>query len=853
MRRFFAAADPAVTDREKRHAAISRKMAAESAVLLENDGTLPLPGPAPVALFGNGARHTVRGGTGSGDVNTRQDVSIERGLVNAGFSIVTEGWLNRQDERHEAAKRAYRAFVPVCAREQGISEFLVSFSHPFRIPAPCPVEEADLARCGADTAIFVISRTSGEGADRNAGRGDYRLYEEELEGLRRVAGAFAHTIVVLNVGGVIDMEEILSVTGVCAVLLLGQGGIACGDALADLLLGKVNPSGRLTDTWARQYADYPSAMTYSHMNGNLDDEYYTEGILVGYRWFDAMGIQPRYPFGYGLSYTCFSMEDPEAEILGEDCLLRVTVENTGKRAGREVVQVYAERPEGMLKKEPRALIAFAKTGLVAPGRRERLEMRFPIASLASYSEAHAAWILEAGEYRVLYGRHSRDLSDAVVLTLSRAVIVRQLRRLFPDGDPVREMEIPDWPREKAPSSVPRVSMDAAAPRFEAPAYTDKRTPFSTDKIRRLTLSDVREGRCGAGELAAQLAVSELSSLCVGALREDGLLVGSASQQVPGAAGETSDALLASRGIRSLVMADGPAGLRLTPMFRADKNGNVLPGGLIFGDEERPFGADVTDENSTAYYQYCTAIPIGWNLAMSWDPGLVRETAAAVGREMAQFGVDIWLAPALNIHRNPLCGRNFEYNSEDPLISGRIASAVCQGVQGVPGRGVCLKHFAVNSQEDNRYFTCAHVSPRALREIYLKGFEIAVAAGGPASIMTSYNLINGTHAANHRDLLQRVLRDEWGYEGLVMTDWFTSQDVPDMTGGGEKKYPISSSVGCVAAGNDLQMPGCEKNAEDLVRAVESGEAADGFSITRADLEASAIRVIRAVLRADAAGQ
>ena len=837
MGKLFATTDPAVTERETEHLGISRKMAGDSAVLLENDGALPIAAPGPVALFGNGARHTVRGGTGSGEVNTRSDVSIERGLLNAGFTITTGPWLDRQDARHAAAEREYAEWVRNYAREQGVSEFFADFSHGFRIPAPVTVTEEDLAGGGADTAVFVISRTSGEGSDRDTGRGDYLLYREELDGLAKVAAAYPHTVAVLNVGGVIDLTELRAIPGVSAVLLLGQAGSAGGDALADLLLGRVNPSGRLTDTWAKQYADYPSAMTYSHMNGDLNDEYYTEGILVGYRWFDAMGIEPLYPFGYGLSYTSFSWSNASAEVLEEKCILRVTVKNTGDRPGRDVVQVYAGRPEGNLGKEKRALAAFAKTELLKPGETERVELCFALRDLASYSEDHAAWILEAGDYRVFLGQDSRRLCETAVLTLDRALVTRQMRSLFADADPVRELPVPRREAETDDPSVPRIPLDPAAIRTETTAYTGERPLCDTDKIRRLTLGDVREGRCTTAELVAQLSVSELAELCVGTLRENGFLVGSASYVVPGAAGDTSAALSASREIRGLIMADGPAGLRLQPAFRADAEGNPLP-----EDEEAGDGAKT-------YYQYCTAIPVGWNLAMSWDPALVKETAAMVGREMTLFGVDLWLAPALNIHRNPLCGRNFEYNSEDPLIAGTIAAAICQGVQSVPGRGVTVKHFAANSQEDNRYFTNAHVSERALREIYLRGFEIAVKNGKPAALMTSYNLINGTHAANHRDLLQGVLRDEWGYEGLVMTDWFTSQDVPDMTNGKDTKYPISSSVGCIAAGNDLQMPGCQKNVDDILKAVRTGEPSEGYSITRADLEACALRVIRAVLRAE----
>ena len=834
MGKFYATKDPTITDREREHLTLSRKIAGESVVLLENDGTLPLDAPGPVALFGNGARHTVRGGTGSGDVNTREDVNVEHGLENAGFSVKTKPWLDRQDALHMMAEREYGEWIQAYAREHGVSEFFAGFSHGFKIPAPCSIEAGDLAENGADTAIFVISRTSGEGSDRDAGRGDYLLYEEERDAITAIAKAYPHTVVVLNVGGVVDLSELRSIPGVSAILLIGQAGSAGGDALADILLGKVNPCGRLTDTWAKKYADYPSAMTYSHMNGNLDDEYYSEGILVGYRWFDAMGIEPLYPFGYGLSYTEFSWDKAEAEIREGKCILRISIRNTGNRSGREVVQAYAGKPAGNLGKEKNALVAFAKTKLLNPGEAERIELCFAVRDLASYSEGHAAWILEAGEYRIFLGRDSRRLTDVVALSLDQALVTRQLRRFFHDMDPVYEIPIPERPVETANSAILRIQLDPGSIQTETVIYSGERTPCHTDKIRRLTIGDIREGRCTTAELVAQLSISEMAELCVGTLRADGFIVGNASHAVPGAAGDTSSALENSRGIRGLIMADGPAGLRLEPVFRADAEGNLLP-------------ADTEEEaEAETYYQYCTAIPVGWNLAMSWDPALVRETAAMIGREMKLFGVDLWLAPALNIHRNPLCGRNFEYNSEDPLIAGTIASAICEGVQSIPGKGVTVKHFAANNQEDNRYFTNAHVSERALREIYLRGFEIAVRSGKPAAIMTSYNLINGTHTSNHRDLLQGVLRDEWGYEGLVMTDWFTSQSVPEMTGGIDTKYPISSSAGCIAAGNDLQMPGCEKNVEDILTAVRSGEAVDGYRITRADLEACALRVIRTVL-------
>jgi beta-glucosidase len=255
-----------------------------------------------------------------------------------------------------------------------------------------------------------------------------------------------------------------------------------------------------------------------------------------------------------------------------------------------------------------------------------------------------------------------------------------------------------------------------------------------------------------------------------------------------------------------------------------------------------------DENDVVtYYQYCTAIPIGWALAQSWNMNILEEIGDMVGTEMEQFGVDLWLAPALNIHRNPLCGRNFEYYSEDPLISGKSAAAITRGVQKHHGKGTTIKHFAANNQEDNRFFTNAHISERALREIYLKGFEIAVKESQPFAIMTSYNLINGIHSANHYDILQGIARDEWGFEGMFMTDWCTSQNVTGFSVVSEPKYPISASTGCIFAGNDLQMPGCKKNVDDIIEAIEKDRELDGYRITLGELQYCAAKIINILVK------
>lgn len=859
MKKIFARRLPRPTREDAAHLELVRGIAGECVVLLENRGALPLEGPCDIALYGAGARRTIRGGTGSGDVNVRSSVSIEQGLREAGFSITTGEYLDRCQKSWEGSYAAHRERLSAEAKRRGVPEVALYLSMPFKEPVPEMVTREDVEKSPADAAVYVISRISGEATDRSPVEGDYYLYKEEEESIRLLAESYGTVIVVLNIGGVMDLTALRGIEGVGAIVLMGQLGSVGGAVLADVLTGAVNPSGRLVDTFAPSYLDYPSAERFSSYGGEVDDAYYTEGVFVGYRYFDSFSKEVTYPFGYGLSYTTFSIRPEKATVRGERVTLLVEVANTGsERAGREVVQAYVSSPAGAAPRPFQELAAFAKTGEIPPGGRETVELSFCMSDLAYYNERDAAWELDAGSYIVRVGEHSRSTVVAAELRLDETVKTIWAKNLFPCDDLGEEIA----PREGAEgfmasrgakSSVSRrvIALRAAEIPTRAVEYSAEREAFSQDAGEELAMADVCAGRCSPEELAAQLSVGELAELCVGAQRGFGASAVGASAHavVPGAAGETTPALEESRGARRLIMADGPAGLRLTPHFKTDLSGRLLPGGDILGDIVAPFPDDVPEKETADYYQYCTAIPIGWSLAQSWDPALLECAGDVVGSEMDEFHVDLWLAPALNIHRNPLCGRNFEYYSEDPLIAGRMAAAITRGVQGHEGKGVTIKHFAANSQEDNRYFSNAHISERALREIYLRGFGIAVRESAPFAVMTSYNLINGVHAANCRDLLQGVLRDEWGYDGLVMTDWFTSQDVPEIVGTSDA-YPIASSAGCIYAGNDLQMPGCQKNVDDIIEAVSGEKEVDGYRVTLADLQFCAANVIRAIARAGA---
>ncbi|MDY5664056.1 MAG: glycoside hydrolase family 3 N-terminal domain-containing protein [Blautia sp.] len=831
MKKYYACESEIISEREQKHMQLVRSMAGECMLLLENDGTLPLKETGRIALYGNGARHTVKGGTGSGDVNSRKTVTIEEGLIDAGFTVTTGEWLQRYDDTLAQAKRKYHKKIAEIAEKKGIDLLPVYFEHPFPEPEIPSVTEEDVKKSNTDTAIYVIARNSGEGADREYREGDYLLMESELNAITILSEKYEKTIVILNVANVIDTAKLNEISGVNAVLLAGQAGNIGGLAVADVLLAKTVPSGKLSDTWAKDYHDYASSANFSHNNGNLNDEYYTDGIYVGYRYFDTFQIQPPYCFGYGKSYTNFSIEVLDTETDGQKVSVKVRITNIGDSySGKEVVQIYVSAPEGDLEKPYQELIGFGKSDLLAPGESQKLTISFQIASMASYSEKKAAWVLEAGTYYIRVGNSSRNTRIVAALVLEKEAVTVKLKNLFADSGIVQELSrkgiepysYADEKTEKEEAKV--IVLDAEFIATESACYKNDLEAFEIyPSDEKLTMEDVRKGRATLENLVSQLTIDEMAAVCNGAAARGtaaGGVVGNASDAVPGAAGDTTSVLL-DRGVKNIIMADGPAGLRLLPHFAVDRDGNRLPGYEVFGEIPQEKPQDLP-EGAREYFQYCTAIPTASLLAQSWDMELIEQCGNIVGQEMKEYHVTLWLAPGMNIHRNPLCGRNFEYYSEDPLLSGLCAAADTKGVQSHPGIGTTIKHFAANNQEDNRMFTNAHVSERVLREIYLKGFEIAVKTAQPMSIMTSYNLLNGIHTANHYDLLTSLARNEWKFAGIIMTDWGTSEDLRGTFGMGDHlKYSFSDPGECVTAGNDLQMPGCAMNIQELVEGVKSG--------------------------------
>ncbi len=805
----FGAATKEESQREKNHKALARRAAAEGFVLLKNDGVLPLKGRS-VALYGSGSRMTVKGGSGSGDVRERHSVTIEEGLKNAGFQFPTTAWMDRFAGKYQSDMDAWKRRVDEKIKGYSVFRTMDMFNeigqNPKPYPACTPILPDELTD-QTDTAIYVLSRQAGEGFDRRCEKGDYMLSDMETESLKLLSQHYEKLILVINCGSVMDLS-VLEETRIDAVIYYAQGGMEGGNALADVLTGKVSPCGKLTDTWAYHYAEYPCADTFSHRNGDLEQEDYREDIYVGYRWFDAFGIKPRYPFGYGLSYTEFATRVVETKVEGSSIEVMVAVTNVGAYPGREVVQLYLQKPCIAAGCEVKALAAFGKTKLLQPGQTDTLRLQFDIRDLAVYDEQRETFWLPGGEYGLLLGTDAENAAPCAVLTLAESIIVEEAKVIVPKARSFALL-CPAQQERSYGEELPRFALRVTP--LEKKPFTGEVSPKIRSLFPKLTDDDKIKLVVGGG----------YSIQCY--------------NNVLGAAGRTCTQLL-GKGIPNIVLSDGPAGLNVMPETAIAVGDGTprYPDGL---PEEwnwgwlKKFGKLVKflPGKIRNIYRYMTAWPSETLLAQTWDISLLEEIGRAIGTEMLETGISVWLAPGLNIHRNPLCGRNFEYYSEDPLISGAMAAAVTRGVQSVGGVGVSVKHFCCNNQEDNRIQVSANVSQRALREIYLRAFRYALRDGKPWTVMSSYNRVNSLYVCNNPELLNRVLRQEWSYEGTVMSDWNATNQC--------------SHAAAVNAGNDLIMPGDGNVRKALQKALAEG------TLDRDALNTSAARVLELVFKSE----
>ncbi|MCQ2467413.1 MAG: glycoside hydrolase family 3 C-terminal domain-containing protein [Clostridia bacterium] len=776
----------------KEHIELSRNGATEGMVLLKNeDEVLPLGKGTKVALFGKACVDYVKGGGGSGDVTIAYSRSLYDGLK----IKETEGKISIFEELVDFYKEDIKA--------QYDKKYDPGMTEEPEVPANLLKSAAEFA----DIAIITICRFSGEGWDRKvsleknealwAGElalaerqaevfpdGDYCITAKEKKMITAVKSMFKKVVVVLNVGGVIETSWIKDDDAISSALLMWQGGIEGGLAAADILVGDVTPSGKLVDSFAKTLEDYPSSYNFHESNKYAE---YTDDIYVGYRYFETIpGAAEKvvYPFGYGLSYTTFEIKQNVFEIVDDKVEATLTVINTGKYSGKEVVMLYYSAPNGLLGKPSKELGAFIKTSLLAPGQSEKVKLVLNISDMASYDDfgkvTKSAWILEKGVYEFYIGNCVRcltkvdfkyELSDnKVVCQLTEKLAPSNLHeRLLPDGTMEK---VPAAPEKKAESIFPRRpnrETEAACP------YEKERKIYSLLDCKDIMFEDVADGKHTLDEFMAQLSIEDLILL----------LGGQKNQGVSNTFGVGN---LPEYGVPNVTTADGPAGLRILPHVGV---------------------------NTTAW-------PCATMLACSFNVELAEKIGTAAAKEVKENNIGIWLAPAVNIHRTPMCGRNFEYYSEDPLVAGKIGASVVRGVQSQK-IAATVKHFAFNNKETNRKNSDSRVSERAAREIYLKAFETIVKEADPWCIMTAYNLVNGIQCSENKELITDILRGEWGFNGVVMTDWWTS---------GEHYLEAK-------AGNDLKMA---NGYPDRVK-----EAYDKGAISKDEIYAAAKNILALLLK------
>lgn len=761
-----------------------RQAAAEGSVLLKNDGTLPLVNQETVSIFGRCQFDYFYVGYGSGgDVNRPYDVNLVQALkkcdeikVNNRLASIYEGF-------------CYEKKIPNYV--WGMWEY----SHE---EMPIDDEMVKIARDDSDVAVVVIGRAAGEDRDMAKVKGSYYLKDEELEMLHLVTSHFNKVVVLLNIGGIIDMswaEEFGD--KISAILITWQGGMESGNAVADILCGKVNPSGRLTDTIAWDFDDYRGSKDF----GNPKVIEYEEDIFVGYRYFETFAKdRVQYPFGFGLSYTDFSIEHIETMAVEGGFEVKAKVTNIGKRAGKEVVQLYLEKPCGKLGNPARELVGFAKTKLIEPDESDEVTMFVDRYQLCSFDDCGStnnagAWVIEKGTYAFHLGANVRQADEIFTYYQEKTEVFAQYKQAAaPQEDfEVYHAEIIDGKRVLKTKKV-------AKQKYDLGIRIMNNLPKDIEQTGNLgyKLADVKTGRCTMEEFVGQLGLDELEALTRGDYRMDSPL------GAKGNAGAFAGTLesLREKGVPAVITTDGPSGIRL-----------VASSSLI---------------------------PIGTLFACSFDLALVEAVYAKVAEEMKERGTDVLLAPGMNIHRHPLCGRNFEYYSEDPFLTGKMGAASVRGIQSC-GASACPKHFACNNQEFKRTQVDARVSERALREIYLKGFEICIKEAKPKNIMTSYNKVNGVWSHYHYDLCTTILRGEWNYEGNVMTDWWIhkskSPEFPQLK---DQAYRVRAQV-------DLFMPGGERvNPKMKPDGTLLASYGKPEGITLGEMQRSAMNVLRCAI-------
>lgn len=766
---------------------LCRQAGAESIVLLKNNGVLPLEKKQKIAVFGRCQIDSFFVGYGSGgDVHPPYKINFLDALQEEGAQV----------DPFLAAY--YRAWCVEHPPEEGWWGHW-PMCHPEALPTAQAVREAAQRN---DAALLVLGRAAGEDRDNALKRGSYYLTGRERKLLDRITTYFSQTIVLLNCGNIIDLAWIKEYgEKISAILYVWQGGQESGRAAADILFGKNNPCGKLPDTITVGYASIPGSIEF----GRKKFTRYTEDIFVGYRYFETFAQeQVLYPFGFGLSYSSFKADCISVVCNADRFEITVQVKNTGSYAGKEVIQLYVGAPQGMLGKPAKVLTAFQKTCLLAPGETETLTLSFKRYDFASFDDTGASgypncYVLEKGLYRFFIGTCVRGGREIYSFYQEQTICLEKLQEICGLQHPLERL-IAAEEYGKIQKKKQRLEKSQLNLKQRILENLPLHTEFAGDRGYRF--EDVKCGKISLKKFIAQFAPEELEAICRGEGKMNSQLGISGNAGAFGGVTET----LRKRGIPPVICTDGPAGIRIN--------------------------------------RFTTLLPCGTALAATWNPELICRLYQKTAKEMTYYGAHVFLGCGMNIHRNPLCGRNFEYFSEDPLLTGKMACAVTAGIQS-GGAAACPKHFAANNQETGRNRNDSRLSQRALREIYLKGFEICIKQAKPRCLMTSYNKINGIWAHYHYDLATEVLRKEWGFQGVVITDWRIKKGrSPEFPLLRDNAYRIRAQVDVLMPGN---MSYLTKNYRADGTAIETLGKCGG--ITLGELQRSAENVLNFILQTE----
>ena len=778
------------------HRALVRQLGADGMVLLKNNDMLPL-NRGKIALFGAGAIDTVYCGLFYNFVYTDKNISIKEGLLDNGFTFSTDTWLAKMEKTMRQGEKVNKRVEEerfYSGQRQNVEEV--------------PISVADMAEAilGTDTCVYILRHRP---AERALDETDYRLTETELENIKLISSSFNKVVLVIN-GGMVEIASIARMKSIKAIIYMGLPGMEAGNSLADVLTGIANPSGRLSVSWAKKYKDYSTCINVSRKKGEIDEIDYKEGIYVGYRYFDAFDVAPLYPFGYGLSYTDFAMEATYFEASWMGIVLRVKVTNTGNASGRQVVQLYCSQPAGKIEKPYQMLASFAKTGKLKPGESEELTLKVPIMPLTQFDEDIPAWVMEKGDYLFRIGVNSRKTEVCAKLVLDKTTVIKRVtdsikptKKLEFLTPPAREMEETGYifaaqlfgddynsenkivkPTKTFTTYVPEGSSYVSYVNSN-PYDIPDRAKEDIEYIRpcgTTTLFDVIKGNVTIQEFVSSLSPEILARIVAGEVEETKIKSPSRfdfdfslDKNNVQVAARTTSQFATSLGIPGVTIADGPSGLHIKG-------------------------------------EHCTCFPSPINMAQTWDMSAMVRLGRAYGREMEYYGIDYCLAPAINIIRNPMQNRIYEFYSEDPTLSGVLGSGFIMGVKRYEGRNVIVKNLPTFNQETEKEDININISSKAFGELYLRPFSACVFTASPAGFINTCNRINGVYATAMRGLNTDIVRNDWGFKGFVLSDWGS----------------ISEKANDLRAGCDLIMPGYDPDKIlEAMMEVEPTFTADGY--------------------------